>query len=165
MAYSLIAYKLLVIWAGAPSPATFSPQVLQPATGPLPILWKTLTLLLALLSWLQKLLWQGWGPDGPVHTNHLELLVNEVFQVSTQRLWSSRPGVESGTWWQVTQACARSGAQQCCVPGYILGSLPQSLLYFCVPNSHGGRTVFYFPCLSPCLEYGRHSVKRLLFES
>lgn len=39
MACSLIAYKLLVIWAGAPSPATFSPQVLQPATGPLPILF------------------------------------------------------------------------------------------------------------------------------
>lgn len=39
MACSLIACKLLVVWAAAPSPATFSPQVLQPATGPLPILF------------------------------------------------------------------------------------------------------------------------------
>lgn len=66
MACSLIACKLLVVWAAAPSPATFLPKSCSLLLGLClySSLWKTLTLLLALSSWLQKIIWRRGGGVG-----------------------------------------------------------------------------------------------------
>lgn len=170
MASSLVAYELLVVWAEAPSPAPFSPWVLQLATGPLFMLFSLenahLALLLVPISASETPLWQGCQ-DGPVRRNHRECSIHEGSQVLTLEIVIWRPGMGPGTWGQLTPAGTRSGtAAECCVPECILGSPCDSqLLYFSVPHSHGGRdSDFYVPRLSSCLDYGRLSVKKMLFK-